>query len=536
MRFLPALALFSTSPSFLVAAPDGPALFGQYCAMCHQAGGQGVPNVFPPLAKSDFIQKSRVKSIQALCQGLNEKITVNGVTYNGNMPLVVLDDASVAAVLTHVFTSWGNAEPPVSENEVKLARAGTKYPTFAALQAAHSYAALPKAPEGWELREAGQLQFSPARMAQRPGDPRALLLSEDGNVWNFDPATGDSATVLAAANYADSKYGRAITYGFGWDKEDRLYITCNQRVESPIPNINKITIWRTEPIAKGEIKALPNPKPWFETTYPWGIGGFNHGISHIAQGPDGLMHVASGSRTDGGETGNDERYSREGETPITACIWKLDPAKSPPTLEVLARGMRNPFGFAWTTDHELYAAVNGPDADVPEELDHVVPGKHFGFPYQFAASDAKTYSYTPEAPSGLSFTKPVINQGPDGLDYNNKPPTSSFTPHSSPAGMIWLDNGIYPSSYRNSFILTRFGNLLSKEKDSGFDLLQVIPHREKDGPETATVKTLLSPLARPIDIVEFAPGRLLIAEYSRAITYAGGLGQPGRILELKLKR
>ncbi len=518
------------------AAADGQSLYTQYCAMCHQAGGQGIPAIFPPLAKSDFLKQQRIKAIQAPCEGLSGKIVVNGLEYNSAMPMVVLDDVKLAAVMTYIFTSWGNAEAPVDEKEVAQARAGTKFPTFVKLQAANGFSPLPTAPEGWELAEAGQLQFSPARMAYRPGDSMVLLLTGDGHVWNFSPSTGQAAHLLAPSDYLDPKQGTPASYGIGWDREHHFYITSNQRQEFVIPNVNLATVWRTTPILPGSpLTSLPKPTAWFQTKYNWGIGGFNHGISHIAQGPDGFLYVTSGSRTDGGELGNDERYSKEGETPVTACLWKLDPKLEHPILETFAHGMRNAFGFAWTSAGEHYAVVNGPDADMPEELDHLKPGKHYGFPYQFGDSTAKAYPYTPEAPVGLTFTYPVLNQGPDGLDYQKKIPTATFTPHSSPAGIIWLEDEIYPSAYRHSFFTVRFGNLLTRDQDSGFDLLQIKLNPATESGETATIKTILHPLARPIDLIEYRPGHLLIAEYSRGITYAAGLGQPGRILSFRLK-
>jgi glucose/arabinose dehydrogenase len=109
---------------------------------------------------------------------------------------------------------------------------------------------------------------------------------------------------------------------------------------------------------------------------------------------------------------------------------------------------------------------------------------------------------------------------------------STFHPHSSPAGIVFLSADAYPPPFRGSFFVVRFGNLLKRDRDSGFDLLMVRP--QKDDPRSVAVTTLLSPLARPIDILEWSPGRLLIAEYSRGTTFASGLGPPGRILELSL--
>ena len=50
-------------------------------------------------------------------------------------------------------------------------------------------------------------------------------------------------------------------------------------------------------------------------------GGFTHGISHIAFGPDGLLYLSSGSRTDGGEKSTNHPDSPAGETDLTAAIW-----------------------------------------------------------------------------------------------------------------------------------------------------------------------------------------------------------------------
>ena len=61
--------------------------------------------------------------------------------------------------------------------------------------------------------------------------------------------------------------------------------------------------------------------------------------------------------------------------------------------------------------------------------------------------------------------------------------------------------------------MARFGDLLDKPR-VGFDVLHVVIHKEKDG-ETATVKTVLSPIARPVDLHLSGKGRMYICEYSR---------------------
>ena len=97
-------------PIALGAAADsaqmvrGKDLYQKHCLICHQASGQGAAGVFPPLAKSDFLLADKARSIRVLCEGLNQKITVNGTEYNNAMPPVALRDAEVADVRTVQMT------------------------------------------------------------------------------------------------------------------------------------------------------------------------------------------------------------------------------------------------------------------------------------------------------------------------------------------------------------------------------------------------------------------------------------------------
>ncbi|MCC6846963.1 MAG: nitrite reductase, copper-containing [Deltaproteobacteria bacterium] len=97
------------------AAVDGKEIFAKSCAMCHQAEGQGLEGVFPPIAKSDYLMKrakaaDRGELVGLILNGLTGKITVNGNDYNGVMtPVSGLSDADIAAVLTFITNNWGNS-------------------------------------------------------------------------------------------------------------------------------------------------------------------------------------------------------------------------------------------------------------------------------------------------------------------------------------------------------------------------------------------------------------------------------------------
>lgn len=533
LSFAASLCAAFTLPAAAVAQPQlerGKALFQQHCYLCHQASGQGTTGVFPPLAKSDFLLADKARSIRILCEGLSQEIVVNGVKYNGTMPPSTLNDAEVADVLTYARSAWGNTGEAVAVAEVMAVRATTKFKTYAELVRASGYAPLPKAPEGFTLREVVRLPENPTRLASDGAGKVLYVLSNNGNVWRVDVATGTFRLLLRGERYLDKKLGDQSCLGLVLDAQRRLYIVANQRNEAVTPIACEVTIFRTTDVLDGDPF---DPQPWLRASYPWGIGPFNHCVNHLAFGPDGLLYANSGSRTDGNETGKDERYSQSGETSLTACMWRLDPKAALPEIEVFARGLRNSYGFCWDDAGHLLATENGPDYDAPEELNVIEQGKHYGFPFHFSDWTKKPYAYTPDAPAGVAFTHPVANLGPAGKASDG--PLSTFHPHSSPAGIVWLGND-FPEGWRGTFLIGRFGNLLKQPVDVGFDVLQARLKKTATGWE-ATMTTALAPLARPIDLHLAGKGRVFIAEYTRPLDHKSGLPMmPGRILELAVKR
>ncbi len=123
-----ALATPATAAAAKPTVKDGKSIFLANCAMCHQPEGQGIPNVFPPLAKSDFlaniVTKARGDIVNFVLRGKTGKITVNGAEYNGVMtPVAGLSDEDLAMVFNFVSTNWGNTNAkPYTAAEVKALR------------------------------------------------------------------------------------------------------------------------------------------------------------------------------------------------------------------------------------------------------------------------------------------------------------------------------------------------------------------------------------------------------------------------------
>ncbi len=508
----------------------GKLIYSQACIACHQAQGQGTPGAFPPLAKSDFLAANRSRVIKGLCEGLSGTITVKGVTYNGFMPPAVLNDQQLGDVLTFVLNSWDNVGGSVSAGEVKKIRGKTEFKTFEASREGNEFQPLPKPPEGWALREVAQMPAHIARLTSDGKGETLYALGVNGDVWRVDIATGTVKQILWGARYIDMSRGEPLVTGFALDPQGRLWIASNQRNEKVIPNMADVIIFRTTSMEDGE---PANPKPWFTTHYPWGTGN-HHGVGYVGFGPDGMLYVSSGSRTDGNDPAlDDPKISHAGEDPLTACLWRFDPktehSKEP---EIFARGLRNTYGICWNDKGEMFGTENGPNADAPEELNFIEKGKHYGFPYKFSNWERKVYPYTPDPPPGVEFTLPIANLGPDGCQTGK--PLYTFEPHSSPAGIVFLGDD-FPPDYRGTFLVVRFGLLIPQPHDYGFDLLHVSLQKDAAGKYAATVKTMLAPLARPLDVHLSGRGKVYISEYTRTIALKSSLGLPGRILELAVK-
>ncbi len=537
-RFLVPLLFATTALAEDDAARRGETTYLQRCVICHGTEGLGVPGQFPPLAKSDWLTGQRERCIRALCEGLSGKIRVNNADFEGAMPAQALNDQEVADVLNHVGRSWGNKTAAFTADEVKEVRAKTRFPTYEILAKASAYQELPKPPAGYALKEVIRLpegEFG-ARFAGDGKTAKVFILTQVGTVWKLDGDTGALEKVFSPSDYIDVKRGGVQALGICLGPDKRLWISTNQQIKrgEQYP-LNEVVIYRTPPI--GEDGKFGKPVAWLIDHYAHG-GGFTHGVSHLAFGADGFLYVSSGSRTDGGEKPPNHPDSPAGEAPITACLWRLDPKSERPQIEIYARGLRNPYGFAWDNAGRLFSVTNGPDANAPEEMDQVEQGKHYGFPYQFSdwpVAPGKPYPHTPAPSPGQVFTMPVKNLGPAGGAAGGR--ISTFDPHSSPAGMIWCGDD-FPAPLGGGFLITRYGNLLGADRtgianDVGFDVLSAHLQKTADG-WTARTETILAPLGRPLDVIRVGPGRAFILEYTRPTNFKEGLGWlSGRVIELR---
>ncbi len=99
---------------------SGKAIFADSCAGCHQANGQGVPQMFPPLAHNANVQSSDpATTIRVILEGA-QTVPTSARPTASSMPAYnwKLSDDQIAAVANFVRNSWGNSAPAVSASQV----------------------------------------------------------------------------------------------------------------------------------------------------------------------------------------------------------------------------------------------------------------------------------------------------------------------------------------------------------------------------------------------------------------------------------
>jgi mono/diheme cytochrome c family protein/glucose/arabinose dehydrogenase len=103
-----------------------------HCATCHQPNGQGLANVYPSLARSNWLDDDE-RLIKLALKGLWGPIEVSGEKFDpskGVPPMTgfggMLNDNEMAAVLSYVRQSFGNNGDLVSAETVARVRAATE--------------------------------------------------------------------------------------------------------------------------------------------------------------------------------------------------------------------------------------------------------------------------------------------------------------------------------------------------------------------------------------------------------------------------
>jgi mono/diheme cytochrome c family protein len=106
----------------------GQAIYRDNCAACHAVEGTGIPQLFSALKNNPAVQSDDATNlIRIVLQGA-QSVATDLVPTAASMPAQgwKLSDEQVAAVVTFIRNSWGNAAPPVLASDVESVRLPTE--------------------------------------------------------------------------------------------------------------------------------------------------------------------------------------------------------------------------------------------------------------------------------------------------------------------------------------------------------------------------------------------------------------------------
>jgi hypothetical protein len=231
----------------------------------------------------------------------------------------------------------------------------------------------------------------------------------------------------------------------------------------------------------------------------------------------------------------------------TPTDLKNDEATLAPLL--FADGTRNAYDLAFNAQGDLIGTENGPDIDLPDEVNFLEHGKHYGFPWRFGnvdnpvrdaaytptgdkrlhagygAVDKGTYVFDaafPAAPANTVFTDPILNLGPDAnylrVDRNAEVTQAGatglagVTAHRSPLGIAFDTAGALCGAYYQQGFMFSFGAVLQGALgDAGNDLL-LLSLSKNNGVYSMKAKQLAQGINAIIDSV-LVGNRLLTVGY-----------------------
>lgn len=87
---------------------EGAAIYTDFCEACHQTGGEGFEDVYPPLKDNVFVLGDKEELIYLMLEG------------RAGMPTFIadLEVEELTTIINYIRNSWGNAGGEVSHDEV----------------------------------------------------------------------------------------------------------------------------------------------------------------------------------------------------------------------------------------------------------------------------------------------------------------------------------------------------------------------------------------------------------------------------------
>lgn len=284
-------------------------------------------------------------------------------------------------------------------------------------------------PEGFRVQKFAELQ-NPRMLAVGPDGTVYVSQREPGTVAMLKDTDGDGvADVQRVVAEKEMIHGLAI-------HESKMYLAA----------VKEVFVTDIKPDGTlGPLRAIIEDLP----------DGGQHPNRTLAVGPDRMLYITSGSTCNECHETNPEN--------ATVVRATLDGR----TRKVFASGLRNTIGFGWhPVSKKLYGMDHGidwlGDDDQREELNELVEGAKYGWPYVYADSKLNPHN---EPPKKLGLTN---------ADWarQSKEPVLLYTAHSAPMQMAFYTGGMFPAEYRNDAFVAMRGSW-NRKPASGYEVVRI---------------------------------------------------------------
>lgn len=119
---------------------EGSTVYTQICSSCHQPGGAGLGDQFPPLLDNPNVDDADYVA-DVIANGRQGPITVGGVTYDGVMPAFsTLSDDEVTAVIAYIQNDFQAPQAAIDAFEAVGPVAGTELPLLSSYSSIVAFA------------------------------------------------------------------------------------------------------------------------------------------------------------------------------------------------------------------------------------------------------------------------------------------------------------------------------------------------------------------------------------------------------------
>jgi mono/diheme cytochrome c family protein len=98
---------------------QGEKLYIAHCSNCHQTDGSGLGLLYPPVNKSDFMDKNFETVVCLMKNGVEGELIVNGKQFDKPMPgIPSLTDLEITEISTYIYNKWGNRRDSITLQQV----------------------------------------------------------------------------------------------------------------------------------------------------------------------------------------------------------------------------------------------------------------------------------------------------------------------------------------------------------------------------------------------------------------------------------